>query len=98
LRNFVHFHGPRYIDIRLSKSEQEEALRTHVALHHHYAAQAGWVSCVVETVEQVENTKQLIRQAYENCVSLKLHIKRQTKVMMQIAECWELEHRLIARV
>ena len=71
LRNFAHFHGPRYIDIRLSKSQQEEALRTHVALHHQYAPQAGWVSCVVETVEQAENTKRLIRQAYDNCVSLK---------------------------
>ena len=76
LRNFVHFHGPRYIDIRLSKSQQEEALRTHVALHHQYAPQAGWVSCVVETVEQAENTKQLIRQAYENCVSLKTSHKQ----------------------
>ena len=76
LRNFVHFHGPRYIDIRLSKSQQEEALRTHVALHHQYAPQAGLVSCVVETVEQVENTKQLIKQAYENCVSLKTSHKK----------------------
>ena len=55
LRNFAHFHGPRYIDIRLSKSQQEEALRTHMAL--------------VETAEQLENTKRLIRQAYDNCVS-----------------------------
>jgi protocatechuate 3,4-dioxygenase beta subunit len=71
LRNFAHFHGPRHIDIRLSKSQQEEALRTHMALHHHYASQAGWVSCIVETVDQEENTKRLIRQAYDYCVSLK---------------------------
>ena len=69
LRNFAHFHGPRHIDIRLSKSKQEEALRTHMALPHRYAPQAGWVSCVVETAEQLENTKRLIRQAYDNCVS-----------------------------
>ena len=74
LRNFAHFHGPRYI--RLSKSQQEEALRTHVALHHQYSPQAGWVSCVVETVEQAENTKQLIRQAYDNCVSLRTSDKQ----------------------
>lgn len=79
LRNFAHFHGPRYIDIRLSKSQQE-ALRTHVALHHQYAPQAGWVSCVVEIVEQAENTKLLIRQAYDNCVSQELQINRQTNV------------------
>ena len=69
LRNFAHFHGPRQIDIRLSKTQQEEALRTHIALHHQYAPQAGWVSCVIETVEQAENTKKLIRQAYDTCVT-----------------------------
>jgi len=71
MRNFAHFHGPRHIDIRLSKTQQEEALRTHIALHHQYAPQAGWVSCTIETVEQVENTMKLIRQAYDTCVSLK---------------------------
>jgi len=35
LRNFAHFHGPRHIDIRLSKPQQEDALKTHIALHHH---------------------------------------------------------------
>ena len=71
LRNFAHFHGPRYIDIRLSKSQQEEALRTHVALHHQYAPQADGFH-----VEQTENTKRLIRQAYDNCVSLKTSHKQ----------------------
>jgi len=71
LRNFAHFHGPRHIDIRVSKTQQEEALRTHIALYHQYAPQAGWVSCVIETVEQAENTKKLIRQAYDTWVSLK---------------------------
>lgn len=70
LRNFVHFHGPLHIDIRLSK-RQQEALRTQMALHHRYAPQAGWVSCVLDTVEQAENVKRLIRQAYDYCVSLK---------------------------
>ena len=32
LRNFAHFHGSRHIDIRLSKPQQEEALRTHARL------------------------------------------------------------------
>ena len=26
LRNFAHFHGPRHIDIRLSKPQQEESV------------------------------------------------------------------------
>ena len=44
--------------------------------HHQYAPQAGWVSCVVETVEQAENTKRLIGQAYDNCVSLRTSDKQ----------------------
>jgi hypothetical protein len=71
LRNFAHFHGPRHIDIRLSKPQQEEALRKHMAISHRYAPQAGWVSCVLATAEQAQDTKQLIRQAYDNCVYLK---------------------------
>ncbi|TLX67832.1 MAG: hypothetical protein E6L03_05560 [Thaumarchaeota archaeon] len=65
LRNFAHFHGPRHIDSRLSQRQQEEALRTHISL----------LSCVIETVEQAENTKLLIRQAYDTCVSLKTRFK-----------------------
>ena len=71
MRNFVHFHGPRHVDIRLSKPQQEEALRTQMAQPHQYAPQAGWVSCVVDTQEQAENTKQLIKAAYDTCLSLK---------------------------
>ena len=71
LRNFAHFHGPRHIDIRLSKPQQEEALRTHMATHHQYAPQAGWVSCILETELQGENTKRLLKEAYDTCVSLK---------------------------
>lgn len=72
LRNFAHFHGPLHIDIRLSKPQQEEALRTRIAFQHQYAPQAGWVSCTIETVDQAENTKKLIRQAYDTCVFLKV--------------------------
>ena len=71
LRNFAHFHGPQHIDIRLSKLQQEEALRTYIAIPHQYAPQAGWVSCIIETKEQANNTKRLIKQAYDTCASLK---------------------------
>jgi len=67
----VHFHGPRHFDIRVSKLQQEEALRTHIAFQHQYAPQAGWVSCILETEEQAENTKRLIKEASDTCVSLK---------------------------
>ena len=71
LRNFAHFHGPLHIDIRLSTPQQEEALRTHMAFQHQYAPQAGWVSCIIETEEQAKNTKRLIKEGYDTCVSLK---------------------------
>ena len=51
LRNFAHFHGPRHIDIRLSKPQQEEAW-AHMAIPHQYAPQAGWVICILESEEQ----------------------------------------------
>ena len=70
-RNFAHFHGARHIDIRLPKSKQEEALRTGKALEHNYAPRLGWVSCILETKDHVESTKQLIKQAYDYCVALK---------------------------
>jgi protocatechuate 3,4-dioxygenase beta subunit len=76
LRNFAHFHGPKHIDIRLSKPQQEEALQTHLAFKHQYAPQAGWVSCIVESEEQAENTKRLLKQAYDTCVSLKTSHKQ----------------------
>lgn len=71
LRNFARFHGSQHIDIKLSKLQQEEALRTHMAIPHKYAPQAGWVSCILETKEQANNTRRLITQAYDTCVSLK---------------------------
>ena len=71
LRNFAHFHGPRHIDIRLSKSQQQNALQTNMAFQHQYAPQAGWVSCKLETQEQAEKTKRLIKEAYDTCISLK---------------------------
>ena len=38
LRNFAHFHGSRHIDIRLSKPQQEEALRTLLHRQHGFHA------------------------------------------------------------
>jgi hypothetical protein len=57
--------------VRLPKSKQEEALRTGKALEHNYAPRLGWVSCILETKDHVESTKQLIKQAYDYCVALK---------------------------
>ena len=69
LRNFVHFHGQHHLDIRLSKPRQEQALQTGKALEHQFAPQAGWVSCVLETKEQLEVVMELIKQAYDYSVT-----------------------------
>ena len=74
-RNFAHFHGPTHIDIRLSKADQEEALLTGKANQHHFAPQAGWVSCLLDTKQRVDGAMQLVRQAYDYCVSLKAQRK-----------------------
>ena len=42
-----------------------------MAIPHQYAPQAGWVSSIIETKEQANNTKRLIKKAYDTCISLK---------------------------
>jgi len=77
LRNFAHFHGAQHIDIRLSRSKQEEAIRTGKALKHQYAPQLGWVSSILETKDHVKSSRQLIKQAYDYCVALKIPVKHE---------------------
>ena len=67
---------------RFLKLQQEEALRIHMAIPHQYAPQAGWVSCIIETKEQVNNTKRLIKQAYDTCASLKTSHKSKTSKLV----------------
>lgn len=49
-----------------------------MAIQHQYAPQAGWVSSILETEEQGENTKRLLKEAYDTCVSLKTSHKAAT--------------------
>ena len=72
LRNFVHFHGQHHLDIILSKPQQEQALQTGKAIEHQFAPQAGWVSCVLETKEQLGVVKELIKQAYDYSVTQRI--------------------------
>jgi hypothetical protein len=41
---FMHHHGPSFLDIRLSKSDQATVLKSGTALAHRFAPQAGWVA------------------------------------------------------
>ncbi|HZY46614.1 MAG TPA: luciferase family protein, partial [Candidatus Bathyarchaeia archaeon] len=41
---FMHTHGPSYLDIRLSREDQKKALESKKAELHRFAPQAGWVT------------------------------------------------------
>ena len=63
---FMHDHGPSFLDIRLSKNDQATALNKGTAIPHRFAPQAGWVSFRIEKSEDLESAKKLIQLAYEN--------------------------------
>jgi Family of unknown function (DUF5519) len=63
---FMHSHGPQYLDIRLSKEDQGRVLREKKAEHHRFAPQAGWVTYRIRSEEDVENAKELIQLAYDH--------------------------------
>jgi hypothetical protein len=80
---FMHHHGPSFLDIRLSKSDQALALKARTALPHRFAPQAGWVSFRIEKAEDLDPAKRLIQLAYENArTSMEAHRTRrgQTKL------------------
>ena len=41
---FMHSHGPAYLDIRLSKDDRERMLAEAMAEPHRIAPQAGWIT------------------------------------------------------
>ena len=65
-REFMHSHGPRHLDIRLSKVDQERMLKEGKAENHLYAPQAGWVTFRLRSEKDMEPAKELIRLAYSN--------------------------------
>lgn len=74
---FMHHHGPSFLDIRLSKSDQATALKKGTAIPHRFAPQAGWVSFRIEKAEDLGPAKKLIQVAYENAkTNMEAHGKR----------------------
>ena len=63
---FMHSHGPTWLDIRLSKEDQTAALKNGEALRHRFAPQAGWVSFRIGKSEDLTTAKKIIQLAYEN--------------------------------
>ena len=65
---FMHSHGPSWLDIRLSKEDQTSVLKEGLALSHkaQVHAKAGWVSFRIENRRDLVNAKKVIQLAYEN--------------------------------
>jgi len=63
---FMHSHGPSFLDIRLSTDDQERVLREGKALRHRseFHSQAGWVSFRILSAADAERVKELIGLAY----------------------------------
>jgi len=64
---FMHSHGPSWLDIRLSKEDQASVLKIGQALPHQAQvhAQAGWVSFRIENSQDLKKAKRVIQLAYE---------------------------------
>lgn len=63
---FMHSHGPSWLDIRLSTEDQASALKNGEALAHRFAPQAGWVSFRISESDDLVIARKLIQLAYEN--------------------------------
>ena len=65
--DFMHFHGPSWLDIRLSIEDQASVLKTGQALPHRAQvhSEAGWVSLRIENSQDLGKAKRVIQLAYE---------------------------------
>ena len=64
---FMHSHGPSFLDIRLSMEDQGRVLLEGKALRHRseFHSQAGWVSFRILSAADAERAKELIGLAYD---------------------------------
>src|SRR6266705_3136955 len=80
---FMHHHGPSFLDIRLSKSDQTTALKSGTAIPHRFAPQAGWVSFRMEKAEDLDSAKKLIKLAYDDAkASMEGHRTRRSQMKL----------------
>lgn len=63
---FMHSHGPTWLDIRLSKEDQAATLKSGDVLRHRFAPQAGWVSFRLSRSEDLTTAKKIVQLAYDN--------------------------------
>jgi hypothetical protein len=76
---FMHFHGPNYLDIRLSQEDQQRVLREEKAHVHRFAPQAGWVTVLIRSERDIPQAKEIIKLAYGNAKEImETHAVRRT--------------------
>ena len=63
---FMHSHGYSHLDIRLSKEAQTQILKEGKAEEHRFAPQAGWVTFILRSQEDMARVKEVIELAYTN--------------------------------
>jgi len=63
---FMHSHGPAYLDIRLSMDDQKSVLETKRAEPHRFAPGAGWVTFRIRSDGDLEVARELVILAYNN--------------------------------
>ena len=63
---FMHSHGPAYLDIRLSLEDQKQVLETERAEPHRFAPEAGWVTFRIRSERDLAAAKELVLLAYTN--------------------------------
>ncbi len=69
---FMHIHGHGYCDIRLPRDIQKRVLDEGKAAPHRWAPEAGYVTCVVKSEEDLNTAKGIITLSHE-------HFSRQNK-------------------
>jgi hypothetical protein len=67
---FMHFHCQTHLDIRLSKSDQARVLAEGKAEKHLYAPQAGWVTFIIKSGEDIDKAKELVQLAYNYALTI----------------------------
>src|SRR5437879_12973369 len=61
---FMHHHGPSFLDIRFSKSDREKELKNGTVRSPRCAPQGGWIRFRIEKGEDFVARKRVVRLAH----------------------------------
>jgi luciferase-like monooxygenase len=60
-----HVHGDRLADLPVPRKLHDELIAAGRAQRHHVLPDTGWISCWIETADDLENVIELFRLQYE---------------------------------